>query len=126
MFTKNAGEKYEIVKNELMSTLILCLRRHSCQVGPIIKALTEMVGYNKNLLSLFISHGSANEVNLLMIEMFNQCEAENQVSEIFEQFKMEEYIQSCLENLKNSDLFANAATFLIKVIEHNYTNFISQ
>lgn len=84
-----------------------------------------MIGYNKNLLTLFISHGCSNEVNLLMIEMFNQCEAESQVSEIFEQFKMDEYIQNCLENLKNSELFANAATFLIKVIEHNYNNFIS-
>ena len=74
---------------------------------------------------MFISHGNSNEVSLLMIEMFNQCEAENQVSEIFEQFKFEEYIQSCLENLKNSELFVNAATFLIKVIEHNYPNFVS-
>lgn len=38
---------------------------------------------------------------------------------------MDEYIQNCLENLKNSELFVNAATFLIKVIEHNYINFIS-
>jgi hypothetical protein len=42
-----------------------------------------MVGYNKNLLTLFMAHGSAGEVAMLMIEMFNQCESDNQVSEIF-------------------------------------------
>lgn len=57
-----------------MSTLILCLRRHSCQLTSIIRTLTEMVGYNRNLLTLFLNNGSSNEVTLLMIEMVNQCE----------------------------------------------------
>lgn len=66
-----------------MPTLILCLRRHGCQLGPIIKSLTEIIGYNKNLLTLFLGNGSADEVALLMIEMINQSEAENQLQEVF-------------------------------------------
>lgn len=34
-------------------------------------------------------------------------------------------MQTCLANMKNSQLFANAGTYLIKIIEYNYTNFIA-
>jgi hypothetical protein len=66
-----------------MGTFILCLRRHPCMLGPIISSLHEMVGPNKNLLTLFLAHTSAGEVERLMIEMVNQCEADNRISEVF-------------------------------------------
>lgn len=72
MFTKNSAECFEIIKNELMPTLIMCLRRHGGQLGPIIRALTEIIGYNKNILSIFLANGNINEVTLLMIQMINQ------------------------------------------------------
>lgn len=58
-----------------MPTLILCLRRHSCMLGSIIHAINEMVGHNKNLLTLFSMNSSAGETILLMVEMANQYEA---------------------------------------------------
>lgn len=57
-----------------MPTLVLCLRRHSCMVGPIVRAINEMVGHNKNLLTLFLMNASVGEVDLLMVEMANQYE----------------------------------------------------
>jgi hypothetical protein len=58
-----------------MSTFILSLRRHGGQLGPIIKSLTEIIGYNKNLLSLFLANSNINEVALFMIQMINQGES---------------------------------------------------
>jgi hypothetical protein len=55
-----------------MPTFVLCLRRHGGQLAPIIKALTEIIGYNKNLLSLFVSNGNSNEAALLIIQLINQ------------------------------------------------------
>lgn len=55
--------------------------------------------------------------------MINQCEREGRASDVFEQFKMSDFTRSCIENLKASELFANAGAFLLKVVEHNYSNF---
>jgi hypothetical protein len=57
--------------------------------------------------------------------MINQCEREGRVNEAFEQFKMSDFTRSCIENMKGSELFANAGAFLVKVVEHNYNNFSS-
>lgn len=38
---------------------------------------------------------------------------------------MSDFIRSCIDNLKVSELFANAGAFLLKVVEHNYNNFSS-
>jgi hypothetical protein len=43
-------------------------------VGPIVRAINEVVGHNKNLLTLFLMNASVGEVDLLMVEMANQYE----------------------------------------------------
>lgn len=52
-------------------------------LGPIVQAIHEMVGHNKNILTLFLINASAPEVQLLMLEMVGQCESQGRANEAF-------------------------------------------
>lgn len=73
-FVKNVRESFEVVKTELMSTFVLCLRRHSCLCKSLVQSLTSILGYNKNILTLLTSHSSVNEATIFLIELLNQAE----------------------------------------------------
>jgi len=58
-------QRLEIVRGELIGTMVLSLRRHPCQLHSVINTLLSILGFNKNLLNLFMTNASFGDACLL-------------------------------------------------------------
>lgn len=70
-----------------MGTFILCQRRHPSEVLAVIQSLLEILDFNRNLVTLLLSHSQPNETSVLMIELLNEGERASKLSEVFGMFK---------------------------------------
>ena len=116
--------RLDILKNELISTFVLSLRRHPTQLKAIVSSLVAIVGFNRNLLSMFLSHCVFSDTALVMTELLNQAQEAGAVQEVLEQHRYSELINQSIEALKDPEAFIPAGHCLLKNIELNYNFFV--
>lgn len=75
--------KFEVLRDELMETILLSLQRHPTQLQTTVKIIIELIGYHKGLLSLTQANCSINERLQFFLEVYAQAEAEKQLTHIY-------------------------------------------
>jgi hypothetical protein len=70
MFVSKHASKYELLKDHLLNTFILGIRRHP-SLGPLItSSILSLSGYNKTLLEQIKEHGNASDFSFIVFEIW--------------------------------------------------------
>lgn len=94
--------KYELIKQELISTYLLCIRRHTCLISLIAQSIITILGFNKNILDLVLANASLKEAAELFIELINLAEMYKQDKELVTMFNFEDFVKKVVDNIRSS------------------------